>query len=121
MESTVLLAALAIVSAAMAAQVWLIKTWVTSILPLLNSLLVAIKSSDTYLRERNGRDNTFQASIAETLITIRDETIQNNKDVAKQLKVVGDGTAHRLEEITKMVIKQNVKEQHVEHQTIEGK
>ena len=78
MESTVLLAALAIVSACVAALVWVIKFLFTKMMPAIENLVKvtelntdATKSSDTYLRERNGRDIHFHENIMKSLLVIQ--------------------------------------------------
>ena len=96
METTVLLAALAIVSACVAALVWVIKFLFTEILPVIRNnvtitekLIVstemnteATKSSDAYLRERNGRDIHFHENIMKSLVAIQEQA--KNQQVAEQ-------------------------------------
>jgi len=89
MESTVLLAALAIVSACVALLGWVIKFLFTKILPVIENLVKvtelnteATKSSDTYLRERNGRDIHFHENIMKSLLVIQEGA--KNQQVAEQ-------------------------------------
>jgi len=82
METTVLLAALGIVSACVGILGWVIKFLFTKILPVLENVVVATKSSDTYLRERNGRDIHFHTNVMETLTAIKEQA--ENQQVAKQ-------------------------------------
>ena len=103
MESTVLLAALGIVATCVGVLVWLIKFMFERIIPAIDGFkeitdatlratianTEATKSADTYLRERNGRDNIF------------------HKEVMDELR-----------EIKKNHSRQTVGEQHVEHQII---
>jgi len=72
METTVLLAALGIVSACVGILGWVIKFLFTKILPVLENVVVATKSSDTYLRERNGRDIHFHENIMKSLLVIQE-------------------------------------------------
>jgi len=78
METTVLLAALAIVSACVGALVWVIKHLFTQILPVLNNVVKvtelnteATKAADAYLRERNGRDIHFHENVMKALVAIQ--------------------------------------------------
>ena len=89
METTVLLAALAIVSACVGSLVWVIKHLFTEILPVINNLVKvtelntqATKSADIYLRERNGRDNHFHTEVMEALNAIKEQS--KNQQVAEQ-------------------------------------
>ena len=89
MESTVLLAALAIVSACVASLVWVIKFLFTKMMPAIENLVKvtelnteATKSSDTYLRERNGRDIHFHENIMKSLIAIQVQA--KNQQVVEQ-------------------------------------
>jgi len=93
METTALLAALAIVSACVAALVWVIKYMFAKLEPLiatsieltkLNTLATeantkasektekAVHSLDTYTRERNGRDNHFHGNVMKALVAIQE-------------------------------------------------
>jgi len=89
MESTVLLAALAIVSACVASLVWVIKFLFAKMMPVIEKLVTvtelnteATKSSDMYLRERNGRDIHFHENIMKSLIAIQVQA--KNQQVAEQ-------------------------------------
>jgi len=89
MENTVLLAALAIVSACVGSLVWVIKHLFTELLPVIHNLVKvtelnteATKSSDAYLRERNGRDSHFHTQVMEALKAI--ETGNKNQHVDEQ-------------------------------------
>jgi len=93
MESTVLLAALAIVSACVGLLGWVIKAMFGELKPLiassieltkLNTLATeantrasektakAVHSQDTYTRERNGRDNHFHGNVMKALVAIQE-------------------------------------------------
>jgi len=89
METTALLAALAIVSACVALLGWVIKFLFTKILPVLENIVVVTqlntevtKSSDTYLRERNGRDIHFHENIMKSLLVIQEGA--KNQTVTEQ-------------------------------------
>lgn len=77
-DSTVLLAALGIVSACVGALIYVIKFMFQKIVPLLESLTIstdkntkATKKADEYLRERNGRDNEFHGEVMKGLKAIQ--------------------------------------------------
>ena len=87
MENTVLLAALAIVSACVGSLVWVIKHLFTEILPVIHNLVKvtelnteATKSSDAYLRERNGRDNHFHGEVMAALKAIEEQSKNQHVD-----------------------------------------
>ena len=89
METTVLLAALAIVSACVGSLVWVIKHLFTEILPVIHNLVKvtelnteATKSSNVYLRERNGRDSHFHGEVMAALKAIKEQS--KNQQVAEQ-------------------------------------
>lgn len=113
MNSPELLAALGIVSACVAGLIWVIKKMFNDILPALNGLkrateqnTSATKSADTYLRERNGRDNEHHAATLKAInaipVTLKDIADAQEKAIIKAVKVD----------------RQSVTEQKVEHQTI---
>ena len=89
MESAALLAALTIVSACVALLGWVIKFLFTKMMPVIEKLVTvtelnteATKSSDTYLRERNGRDIHFHENIMKSLSVIQEGA--KNQQVAEQ-------------------------------------
>jgi len=89
MESTVLLAALTLVSLCVTALVWVIKFLFTKMMPVIEKLVTvtelkteATKSFDSYLRERNGRDIHFHENIMKSLLIIQEGA--KNQQVAEQ-------------------------------------
>lgn len=91
------------------ALIWVIKFLFTQILPALNALTKAIasntkvtKSSDKYLRERNGRDSKMHV-----------ELIKAVHEIPQQIVDTADITAKALREapLTQKVDKQEVKTQ----------
>lgn len=91
-ESTVLLAALAIVASCVGVLVWVIKHMFTKILPLLEKInkntelnTQATKRADEYLRERNGRDAEFWKEVKAALQTIT-KHLSTRKTVALESK-----------------------------------
>lgn len=120
-DTAVIIAIIGVLSATVGALIWIIKYLFSEFKPLLDSLVkvteqntLATKTADTYLRERNGRDNEFHAEVMKSLkdIPIRAEKQANR--VAKELKRVGDTTAAHL----KRIGAQEIAEQTVQHQTV---
>lgn len=112
----VLLAALGIVSAAVAGFIWVIKFMFTKLLPAIDKTNVlaekgiamagantkATKSADSYLRERNGRDGEKHA-----------ELLKATKQIPATMQKIADAQSAA---IIKAV---DIREQHVEHQHID--
>jgi len=118
-----LLAALTIVSACVAVLVWVIKFLFQKILPAMenNNKLTeqankatkantkATKAADTYLRERNGRDNEHHKAVLESIEAIPKAMNKIAKD--QEMAII---KAVKVE-------KQSVAEQKVEHMTVNHK
>jgi hypothetical protein len=114
MSEAVLLAALGIVSTCVVGLIWVIKRMFNDIVPALKGLqkateqnTAATKSADTYLQERNGRDNEHHAAVLKSINAIPEtmETIANAQSEAI-INAVN-------------IQKQDVKDQVVRHQHIE--
>lgn len=113
MNDAGLLAALGIVSTCVAGLIWVIKRMFNDILPALNGLknatlqnTEATKSADTYLRERNGRDNEHHAAVLNAINQIPNTLKKIAKD--QEIAIIKAVKVER----------QSVKEQKVEHQTV---
>lgn len=113
MNDAGLIAALGIVSACVAGLIWVIKKMFNDIVPALNGLkrateqnTSATKSADTYLRERNGRDNEHHTAVLASI-----------NEIPATMKKIADAQSSAIIEAVN-VKKQSVAEQRVEHQTV---
>lgn len=106
-DSTVLLAALGIVSACVGGLIWVIKHMFEQVVPALDKVVdsmmantTATKAADAYLRERNGRDN------------------QVHKDLIKSINAIPEQII-KTADITSKVLKDSVSDQHIVNQTVD--
>lgn len=113
MNEAVLLSALGIVATCVAGLIWVIKYLFSQIVPALNGLekvtrlnTEATKSADTYLRERNGRDNEHHTAVLESI-----------NEIPKTMQKIANAQSSAIIEAVS-VRRQSVAEQRVEHQTI---
>lgn len=92
-NSTVLLAALGIVSACVAGLLWVIKFMFKELLPTIQGLehatkanTSATKSADKYLKERNGRDTKIHTELVTAIKEIPAQIVETASITAKELK-----------------------------------
>jgi len=125
MNDAALLAALGIVATISGALVWIIKYLFNTFKPVMDELVKSTQanteatiSADTYLKQRNGRDIEFHTEIMNKLQDIPNKAARAAEVVAEELKRVGDLTAETLEQSKHDLSHQTIKEQTVEHQTV---
>ena len=105
MEEAVIIAIVAILGTTTGALIWIIKYLFEKIYPVLEKLVVATEmntqatiSSDTYLRQRNGRDIEFHLEMIKKIEAIPVKVDEQTGTLAKELKRMGDLTAVRVEQ-----------------------
>lgn len=116
MNDAGLIAALGIVSACVAGLIWVIKRMFNDIVPAIDGLkkateqnTSATKSADTYLKERNGRDNEHHTATLKAINTI-----------PITMKKIADAQATAIISAVE-VREQHVEFQHIDKQTMERK
>jgi len=112
-----MLASLGIVASCVAGLIWVIKKMFNDVTPALQGLVkatesntMATKSADTYLRERNGRDNEHHAKVVEAIDAI-----------PEKMQAIADTQAITLVDNLKKVPQQNIEHQNVQEQTVTEK
>jgi len=127
MEATVIISIIAILGTTTGALIWIIKHLFEKIYPVLDKLVVATEtntqatiSSETYLRQRNGRDIEFHKEMMAKIQAIPTKVDEQTGVLAKELKRVGDLTAERIAQAKESETHQTVVEQNVEHQIIKS-
>ena len=105
METASVISIIGILGATTGALIWIIKYLFEKIYPVLDKLVVATEmntqatiSSDTYLRQRNGRDIEFHLEMIKKIEAIPKKVDEQTGVLAKELKRVGDLTAERVEQ-----------------------
>lgn len=109
-NNAVTLAVVAVLATCVGGLIWIIKFLFNKFIPAIDKLTDmtkantdATKSADTYLRERNGRDNEKHA-----------ELVKATQEIPIKMQEIADAQAEAI--LTSM---KQVKEQHVEHQNID--
>lgn len=103
-SSTVLLAALGIVSTAILALIWIIKYLFTEFKPVMENLVkvteantLATKAADAYLQQRNGQDAEFHKEVMTKLKDIPVQAEKQAEKVAIELKKQTEAVSSLLE------------------------
>lgn len=100
----------AVLGTAVGALIWVIKFMFNKLVPMIEGLTTstsantkATKAADTYLRERNGRDNE-----------VHKEVIKSIKEIVPTMQRIADSSVQAVVDNISRIPEQRVEHQHVE-------